>query len=55
MPGTNPQLGGRCQGPDDDRIPEATTRDSLLTSVFGALRYDYGLLGEPALAVIADP
>ncbi len=27
---------------------------SLLTSVFGALRYDYALLEEPALAVIAD-
>ncbi len=28
---------------------------SLLTSVFGVLHYDYGLLGKPALAVIADP
>ncbi len=29
----------------------------LLTSVFGVLHYDYGphLLGEPPLAVIADP
>ncbi len=42
--------------PSPGRLP---LQSSLLTSVFGALRYDYGLapslLGEPALAVIVDP